>query len=89
MLLASFAASISPSPLPHPKRYVKTMSKIEEKDAWKALDISDYAAAAQIWEQLIDSCSSEAEADSYKHGYGYALVGMKRWDESRAIYQGI
>ena len=65
------------------------MSKIEEKDAWKALDISDYAAAAQIWEQLIDSCSSEAEADSYKHGYGYALVGLKRWDEARAIYQGL
>ena len=63
------------------------MSKIDEKDAWKAVDLGDYETAAHIWEQLISSCSSETEADTYLHGYGYALVGLKRWNEARAIYQ--
>lgn len=58
-----------------------------EKDAWQALDRKDHAVAAALWEQLIASCPNERERDSLLHGYGYALVGLKRFGEARAIYR--
>jgi tetratricopeptide (TPR) repeat protein len=58
-----------------------------EKKAWAACDRKEYAVAAELWEQLIASSSNEARRDACRHGYGYALVGLRRYDEARAIWR--
>lgn len=63
------------------------MNDAIEESAWKAYDKKDYATAVKLWEQLIESSTNETERDLYRHGYGYALVGLKRFDEAREIYR--
>jgi len=63
------------------------MRKVSEKEAWKAYERKDYPASAAIWEQLIRSSPNGIERDSFEHGYGYALVGLKRFSEARAIWK--
>jgi tetratricopeptide (TPR) repeat protein len=63
------------------------MSKVSGKEAWKAYERKDYSAATAIWEQLIGSSQNEMERDSFEHGYGYALVGLKRFKEAREIWR--
>ena len=58
-----------------------------ESEAWEACDRKDFEAAASLWERLISECASERERDALRHGYGYALVGLKRFDEARALYR--
>jgi len=62
------------------------MNDVTEDKAWEALDRKDYPAAADLWEQLIGAASNEVECDAFKNGYGYALIGLKRFDDARAIY---
>ena len=63
------------------------MEALTERDAWQACDRKDFATAAGLWEQLISACASEPDRDALRHGYGYALVGLKRFDEARALYR--
>ena len=63
------------------------MSGTTESEAWQACDRGDFAGAAELWERLIASCASERECDGLRLGYGYALVGLRRFDEARALYR--
>jgi tetratricopeptide (TPR) repeat protein len=57
------------------------------ENAWKAYDQKDFDVAAKLWEQLIRTASSDMERDSFRYDYGYTLVGLKRFDEARSIYE--
>lgn len=63
------------------------MSDETERQAWEAYEREEYATAADLWEQLIRYASNETDGDRFRHGYGYALVGLKRFEEARVIYQ--
>jgi tetratricopeptide (TPR) repeat protein len=63
------------------------MTIATKENAWKAYDQQDFNLAAKLWKQLIKTASNEMERDSFRYGYGYTLVRLKRFEEARAIYQ--
>ena len=63
------------------------MNSSLKQEAWQAYERKDYEVAAELYKQLIMSCSSESEIDSYKHSYGYVLVALGDFDKARTIYQ--
>jgi tetratricopeptide (TPR) repeat protein len=63
-------------------------SNISECQAWSLYEAKQYAEAAQIWENLLQSTpTNSGEHTKLMNGYVYALVGMKRFDEARKIHR--
>lgn len=56
-----------------------------EQDAWQSHDRGEFATAAAIWEVLIACSDDDSERDGLEQCYCYALVGLKRFDDARAI----
>lgn len=63
------------------------MNEVTEKEAWEACDRKNFGVAAEIWERLIASSRSGTMRDSLRSHFCYALVGLRRFDEARQIYQ--